>query len=237
METPRFEERFVSESLEFVRTCVSQTPLRRHADLFSLERANANQALKDCVSEGLARFRSDLARWQLAIESPEELFERLVLAPNLQATFFYRMSRALHLGNVELIPDVVATLSRLLTGMEIYYSADIGPGLKIIHGLGSVIGAKCKIGSHFTMYQSVTIGDKLGKQTGKRPTIGDYVIASAGVQVLGPVTIGAETIIGANSVVLRSLPGRCIAAGVPAQVKVADLSEEKFLEFLDSIKG
>ena len=56
-------------------------------------------------------------------------------------------------------------------------------------------------------------------------------------ECLGPVTIGAKTIIGANSVVIHSLPGRCIAAGAPAEVKVADLSEEKFLEFLDSIKG
>ena len=63
------------------------------------------------------------------------------------------------------------------------------------------------------------------------------VIVSAGAQVLGPVTIGARTIIGANAVVIRSLPPRCLAVGVPAEVKVADLSDQTLSGFMESIKG
>jgi len=107
----------------------------------------------------------------------------------------------------------------------------------VIHGVGTVIGSMCRVGSHFTAYQNVTIGDKLGRDTGKRPEVGDYVIATAGAQILGSVTVGSRSVIGANAVVLRSLPERCVAAGVPARVVVADLSDEAFGEFWASIKG
>ena len=231
------EERWIRESFAFLRECVSSTPLRRHADLFDADRVDTSAVVPGCLGEALESFRSDLERWSLSFESPRDLFEHLALAPNLQVTYFYRACRALHLRGVARLPDVIATTSRHLTGMEIYYSAEIGPGLKVIHGTGSVIGAKCTIGSHFTVYQNVTIGDKLGRQTGERPVLGDRVIASAGAQVLGPVRVGSETIIGANAVVIDSLPGRCVAAGIPARVKVADLSDAQFREFGDSIKG
>ena len=67
--------------------------------------------------------------------------------------------------------------------------------------------------------------------------VGDYVIATVGAQILGPVTVGSRSVIGANAVVLESLPERCVAAGVPARVVVADLSDEAFGEFWASIKG
>ncbi len=239
MQTASSKEQFVAGSLAFFRMCICPTPLRRYSDVFDPPgRSSGNQVLKDCLLDGLVHFRSDLARWNFDFKSPEDLFEQLLLAPNLQATYFYRVSHALHLRKVKLIPDVIATLSRILTGTEIYYSAEIGPGLKVIHGVGTVIAAKCKIGSYFTVYQNVTIGDKLGKETGtdKRPVIDDYVIVSAGAQVLGPVSIGAKTIIGANAVVIRPLPGHCIAAGIPAEIKARNISEEKFFEFWNSIK-
>lgn len=195
--------------------------------------------LKDSFVESLAEFAPDLGRWNWRFEDPKKLFERLLLAPNLQAAYFYRLSHALFVREVELLPDVIAALSRWMTGVEIYYSAKIGPGLKVIHGLGTVIGARSRIGSHFTVYQGVTIGDKLGKQTGldQRPEIGDYVIACAGAAILGPIRIGDNTIIGVNSLVLDSLPSRCIAVGSPAEVKLDNLSDEAFQEYWTAIRG
>jgi serine acetyltransferase len=231
------DESWIRETCAFLQECIVSTPLRRHADLFDPDRVDRDPAVSGCLGEALESFGSDLERWSLRFEFPRDLFEHLAFAPNLQVTYFYRLCRALHLRGVARLPDVVATTSRQLTGMEIYYSAEIGPGLKVIHGTGSVIGAKCTIGSGFTVYQNVTIGDKLGRETGERPVLGDRVIASAGAQVLGPVRVGSETIIGANAVVIDSLPARCVAAGIPARVKVADLSEAQFREFWDSIKG
>jgi serine O-acetyltransferase len=185
----------------------------------------------------LGLFATDLARWGIPPESPEQLFNRLQLSLSLQATLFYRVSHQLYISGISFWPDVLSTASRILSGVEVYYSADIGSGLKLIHGVGTVIGAKSRIGRNFTVFQGVTIGDKLGAETGGRPQIGDDVILSAGAQVLGPVTIGSKTIVGANAVVIRSTPGRCVVAGVPAELKAKGLSDERFNEFVRAIKG
>ena len=237
MRSEGYSEECIAQSLEFIRACIRHTPLRRYSRLFRLDEVGVTGAMAGSLVEGFEQFRTDLARWSLSFESPKDLFDYLLLAPSLQATYFYRTCRALHLREVQFAPNVLATISRLLTGIEIYYSADIGPGLKVIHGIGTVIGAGCKIGSRFTVYQGVTIGDSLGSDTGKRPVIGNDVIASAGSQVLGAVSVGSKTIIASNAVVIHSLPDRCIAAGVPAEVKVADLPEARFHEFQNAIKG
>lgn len=231
------EESLIAESAEFFGSCLSASPLRRYAGLFDPRRVASDRTLKDCLASGHREFGADLARWHLAFDEPKDLFERLLLAPNLVATYMYRVSRACFLREVEQVPLVIAALSKLLTGTEIYFSAEIGSGLKLIHGVGCVIGTGCKVGSGFTVYQGVTLGDKLGRDTGRQPVIGDRVIVSAGAQVLGPVTIGSETVIGANSVVLESVPSRCVVAGVPARVKVSDLSDQAFDEFWAAIKG
>ena len=228
---------WITESANFLRSALSWTPLRRYAELFDTDRVASDHSLGDCLQGGLEDFTADLARWRLEFEEPKDLFERLPLAPQLEATYFYRVSRACFLKEVEQAPLVIAALSRLLTGTEIYFSSEIGPGLKLIHGLGCVIGTRCRIGRQFTVYQGVTIGDKLGRETGKRPVIGDRVIVSAGAQVLGGVTIGSETVIGANSVVLESVPGRCVVAGAPARIKVANLSDEAFGEYWAGLNG
>jgi serine O-acetyltransferase len=229
-------ESWLHESLAFVHESVSSSPLRRHAGLFAPDQIDSPK-LAEALSAAHPEFSADLDRWSMTLDDPGKLFEQLAFAPTLQATFFYRVCRALFLTGVKLLPDVIAVVSRQLTAIEIYYSADIGPGLKIIHGAGTVIGAQCTIGSHFTVYQNVTVGDKLGRHTGARPEIGERVIATTGAQVLGPVQVGSETIIGANSVVLESIPSRSIAAGIPAKVKVADLSDDQFAEFWASIKS
>ena len=229
------EQEQIEASLAFLRSCVTATPLRREAAVFELERVPPKLAAG--LVEGLASFESDLARWSLQFESAGQLFAQLQLAANLQATYFYRVSRALFLSDTTDALPIIAATSKLLTGMEIYYSADIGPGMKVIHGVGTVIGAGCVVGSHFTVYQGVTIGDKLGRGTGERPQVGDQVIASAGCQVLGPVEIGNQTVNAGNAAVVKSLPARCVAGGVPARVLQADLDDEAWGEFWASIKG
>ena len=222
-------------SLTFIRSSLEATPLR--AELARFDVACTSPDVRTALLEGYNAFQSDLDRWSLRFETPIDLFEYLRLAAHLQATYFYRVSHALWLRKITRVPDLIASLSKLLSGMEIYYSAKIGPGLKVIHGVGSVIGAMCTVGSHFTIYQNVTIGDKLGRDTGKRPEVGDYVIATVGAQILGSVTVGSKSVIGANAVVLESIPERSVAAGVPARVVVANLSDEAFGEFWASIKG
>jgi serine O-acetyltransferase len=157
----------------------------------------------------------------------------------LLATYLYRLGHELHNAQVPEIPDVIAALGRWMTGVEIYYSAEIGPGLKLIHGLSTVIGSGCLIGRDFTIYQGVTVGDALGiaSGTGERPTLGDGIIACAGSAILGPVQVGDESIISANSVVLDSIPPRSIASGTPARVMVESLPDSEYQRYRTVLKG
>jgi serine O-acetyltransferase len=231
-------EKRIDAALEFVVACLEASPQRKFVDLLRPGKDKTHSAVRESLADSLALFITDLARWEWRPETPGALFERLLLFPNLQVAYFYRLSHALFLRGVRLVPDIIAVLARWMTGVEIYYSAKIGPGLKVIHGLGTVIGANCRIGDNFTIYQGVTIGDKLGEQTGldQRPEIGNYVIACAGASILGPIRVGDKTVIGANAVVLKSLPGRCIAIGCPASVKVENLSDQRFDVFWNSFR-
>lgn len=96
---------------------------------------------------------------------------------------------------------------------EIYYSADIGTGLKINHGVGTVIGARCRIGNNCTIHQCCTLGDR----NGGRPVLGDNVTVYAGSLILGEICIGDNSIIGANSVVMKSYPDNSVIVGIPAK--------------------
>jgi len=227
------------EAVGFLQSCLSGGALTRYRGLFERSRLETDPIFREALEEGLQAFLPDLARWGRRFDAPRDLFDHLILAPNLCVVFFYRLTHALFTRGVAQLPDVLAAAARQMTGVEIYYSARCGPALKIIHGLGTVIGAACRIGSHFTAYHGVTVGDRLGGPTGleSRPTIGDYVIACAGVSIFGPVQVGDHTLIAAHSVVLDSLPPRCVAAGVPARVKVEGVSDERFQEYWAAFRG
>ena len=232
-------DRAFEETLGFLRACLSQGALERYRNLFEDSRLQADPVFREAAEESLEAFLPDLARWGRQFEAPRDLFDYLIVAPNLSVVFFYRLTHALFTRGVQQLPDVLAAAARQMTGVEIYYSARCGPAMKIIHGLGTVIGAGCQIGSQFTAYHGVTVGDKIGGPTGleNRPVIGDYVIACTGASILGPVQIGDGTLIAAHAVVLDSLPPRCIAAGAPARVKVEGLSDEQLEAYRASFRG
>ena len=107
---------------------------------------------------------------------------------------------------MRLLPRVISTLTRALTGIEIHPAAQIGEGLFIDHGAGVVIGETAVIGNDVTLYQGVTLGGT-GFATGKRhPTVQDNVTIGSGAKLLGPITIGHGAKIGANSVVITDVP-------------------------------
>jgi serine O-acetyltransferase len=114
---------------------------------------------------------------------------------------------------------ILAQLTRFLTGIEIHPGATIGRRFFIDHGMGVVIGETAEIGDDVMLYHGVTLGGR-SLQHGKRhPTIGDRVTVGAGAKILGPVSIGADSAIGANAVVTRDVPPESIATGIPAVVR------------------
>ena len=117
-------------------------------------------------------------------------------------------------------------MSRFFTGIEIHPGAKIGRGLVIDHGMGVVIGETAEIGDDVLLYHGVTLGGT-GKDKGKRhPTLGNNVVIGAGAKVLGPIYIGSNSKVGANSVVLRDVPEGATAVGIPAK-NIIKIKEEK----------
>ena len=146
------------------------------------------------------------------------LLEVLLAYPGLHALIGYRIAHALDRLHVPLIPRVLMGLVRWVTGIEIHPAAQIGSGLFIDHGMGVVIGETTVIGRSVTLFQGVTLGGT-GKQRGKRhPTLGDNVVVGTGAKVLGNITIGSDSMIGANAVVIRDVPPHSTVVGVPGRI-------------------
>jgi serine O-acetyltransferase len=143
----------------------------------------------------------------------------LWLNPAFQAVCLYRMAYALQQRRLVLLARLLCYISRCALGVEITTQAKIGRRFRLIHGSGVVIGLGAVLGDDCTVYQGVTLGlGRSGKQGQEYPEIGDGVIIYAGAKVLGGVTVGAHSVIGANAVVTTDLPAHCVAAGVPARI-------------------
>ena len=151
--------------------------------------------------------------------------EILLTYAGLHALIGYRLAHALERLHVPLLPRLIMSVVRWLTGIEIHPAATIGRGLFIDHGMGVVIGETAVIGKNVTLFQGVTLGGT-GKERGKRhPTIGDHVVVGTGAKVLGNITVGASSMIGANAVVIRDVPEHSTVVGVPGRIaKIKDRS-------------
>jgi serine O-acetyltransferase len=141
--------------------------------------------------------------------------EMLLTYGGVQALLLHRVSHALHRAGVPLLPRLLSYVTTSVTGIEIHPAAEIGRGLFIDHGAGVVIGETAEIGDDVTIYQGVTLGGT-GFARGKRhPTVGDEVMIGAGAALLGPITIGSRSKIGANSVVIHDVPANSTVVGNP----------------------
>jgi serine O-acetyltransferase len=136
----------------------------------------------------------------------------------LHALIGHRIAHALEQLRIPVLPRLIMSVVRWLTGIEIHPGAAIGRGLFIDHGMGVVIGETAVIGNDVTLFQGVTLGGT-GKERGKRhPTLGDRVVVGTGAKVLGNITIGADSMIGANAVVIRDVPEHSTVVGVPGRI-------------------
>lgn len=142
----------------------------------------------------------------------------VLLYPSFWAVINHRIAHKLYQKKLLVPARLVSQISRFLTGIEIHPGATIGRRFFIDHGAGIVIGETAEIGDNVMLYHGVTLGGT-GKQKNKRhPTVEDNVMIGAGTIVLGPVTIGANTKIGAGSVVTQDLPPNVTAVGSPVMI-------------------
>ncbi len=141
--------------------------------------------------------------------------EVLLCYPGLHAVWGHRVSSALWSRGFKLLGRWISQLMRGLTGIEIHPGARIGPGLFIDHGMGVVIGETAEVGANVTLYHGVTLGGTSLSKGKRHPTLGDRVVVGAGAKILGAITVGDDSRIGANAVVVRSVPANSVVVGVP----------------------
>ena len=144
--------------------------------------------------------------------------EVLLSYAGLHAIILYRIAHFLYGLKIPLIPRIISQAARFFTGIEIHPGAIIGKGFFIDHGMGVVIGQTTVIKDNVTIFQGVTLGGT-GKEKGKRhPNIEANVVIGTGAKVLGNITIGENSYIGANAVVIKDVPENSTIVGVPGRV-------------------
>ena len=150
------------------------------------------------------------------------ILEIVLLYAGLHAIVAYRVAHMLWQWKIPFFPRAVSQAARFFTGIEIHPGATIGKGLFIDHGTGVVIGETAILGNNVTLFQGVTLGGT-GKETGKRhPTLGNNIVVGAGAKVLGNITIGDNSYIGSNAVVVKTVPPNSTVVGVPGHLAKYD---------------
>jgi serine O-acetyltransferase len=165
-----------------------------------------------------ARIRDDIASVKDRDPAARSSLEVLLCYPGLWAVWIHRLSHALWRARLRLLARIVSQVGRFYTGVDIHPGARLGRRLFIDHATGVVIGETAIVGDDVTMYQGVTLGGT-GKQHGKRhPTICNNVFIGNNANVLGNVTVGENSRVGAGSVVLGDVPPNSTVVGVPAHI-------------------
>lgn len=175
------------------------------------------------------RFREDI-RTALAKDPAAKNPLEVVLAyPGLHALWAHRLAHACWNRGFGLTARVLSHITRFLTGVEIHPGASIGRRCFIDHGAGVVIGETADIGDDVMLYQGVTLGGDTLEDEKRHPTLKDGATVGANATVLGPITIGERSSVGAGSVVLESVPPNCTAVGNPAKL-VGRCAEDESVE-------
>ena len=166
----------------------------------------------------LSAIRSDIAAVKLRDPAARSTAEVVLCYPGLHAVWGHRVTHWLWHHNAKLPARMLAELNRKLTGVEIHPGAVLGRALFIDHATGVVIGETAVVGDNVTIYHGVTLGGTSRDRVRRHPTVEDDVTIGAGAKLLGAITIGAGSQIGANAVVVKNVPPGAVVVGVPGQV-------------------
>ncbi len=174
----------------------------------------------------LSRLREDIQTALDCDPAARNPLEVVLSYPGLHAIWIYRAAHWMWQHRLKLLARMLSETGRFLTGIEIHPGATIGRRLFIDHGMGVVIGETCEIGDDVLIYQGVTLGGTSLKKEKRHPTIEDHVMISAGASVIGPVTIGHGSRIGAGAVVVSSAPPYSTIVGIPGKVVERDRTRD-----------
>lgn len=167
----------------------------------------------------LATLKEDLANARQHDPAARGDVENALVYSGLHAIWVHRISHRLWVNGHRSIARILSQISRCITGVEIHPGARIGRRFFIDHGMGVVIGETAEIGDDVMLYHGVTLGGSELVHCKRHPTIGNGVMVGAGAKVLGPITIGEGSAIGANAVVTKDAPPHSILTGIPAKIR------------------
>jgi len=180
-----------------------------------------------------------------AIHSKFELFFNY---PGIWAIFWYRIANKLYKNNFKTLARFIMGIAQILTNIDIHPAATIGRRVFIDHGIGVVIGETAIVGDDVTIYQGVTLGGVSLNKGKRHPTIENEVVIGGGAKILGDITIGKGSKIGANSVVVKDVPPYSTVVGIPGKIvkrkeneplshnKLPDIDKELFVYLFERIK-
>ena len=164
--------------------------------------------------------REDIACVFKRDPAARNLLEVVTIYPGVHALLMYRVANALWRHRLRYGARLISFFARMMTQIDIHPGAAIGPRFFIDHGCGVVIGETAEIGSDVTLYHGVTLGGTTWNPGKRHPTLGDGVVVGAGAKILGPVTIGSNARIAANSVVIEDVTPGMTVVGIPGRMVV-----------------
>ena len=168
------------------------------------------------------RIREDIQVISQRDPALRSVWEIALAYPGFHAVLLHRLAHWLWQRNLTTLARFISHVSRFLTGIEIHPGAKIGRRFFIDHGMGVVIGETSEIGDDVTIYQGVTLGGTSTKPIKRHPTIEDSVTIFSGAAVLGPVTVGRHSRVGAGSVLVTSVPPHSTVVGIPGRIVRAE---------------
>ena len=166
----------------------------------------------------LGRMKEDIRIVRERDPAAHSSLEIVLAYAGVHALWAYRGAHYLWTRGARISARILSQLARFFTGVEIHPGARIGRRLFIDHGMGVVIGETAEIGDDVTLYHGVTLGGTSSSKGKRHPSLGDRVTVGAGAKILGNIRIGSDSRIGANAVVVKSVPENSVVVGIPGQV-------------------
>lgn len=166
----------------------------------------------------IASIKDDIRRIRDYDPSMTSDLQVLLTSAGAHAVWAYRLSHRAWERNHRLLAQTIRYVARMVTGVELHPASSIGRGLVIDHGTGIVVGETAVIGDDVVLHHQVTLGGRTNKPGKRHPTLEDRVFVGAGVMILGDIVVGADSRVGAATVVLESVPASSTVVGNPARV-------------------
>ena len=184
---------------------------------FRLEELNRDE-IDQNLQKILDFFVSDVSVAFNKDPAAQSLLEVLTSYPGVKAILLHRIAHFFWKIKMPFVPRYLSEITRVLTGIEIHPGAEIGRDFFIDHGGGVVIGETAIIGDNVTIYQGVVLGGTMIDPVKRHPTLGNNVVVGTGAKLLGPIKVGDNVKIGANSVVVQDVPPNSVVVGVPGKI-------------------